>query len=102
MGFRERPVTAREFIKLLKNLGFELERQRSGAHEQWMHPRFEGKRRAVTVSQHNAPFHGKILKFMRNQAGLSKRELWKCLEDEKYARQLGANNAPVSVLGTNR
>ena len=45
-----RSVTAREVIRALRKDGFELEKQRPGAHQQYRHP--EDKRR-VTVSFHS-------------------------------------------------
>ncbi|WP_369413791.1 type II toxin-antitoxin system HicA family toxin [Halomonas alkalisoli] len=88
---------------MLKNLGFEQDRQAGTSHEQWEHPCFEGQRRLVTVSQHLEPFHRELLKNMRNQVGLSKRDLMKCLVDERYAKRMGERNAPpAAVLESNR
>jgi len=44
-----RGVTAREIVRALRRDGFELEKQRPGAHQQYRHP--DDKRR-VTVSFH--------------------------------------------------
>lgn len=86
MGTRERPVSAREFEKLLKTLGFSMLPQDGTSHRQWEHPRFNGGYRHVTVSPHNEPFTKTLLKNMRNQAGLSKREFFKYLDDSKAAK----------------
>lgn len=102
MGFRERPVDWREFEKLLKRLGFTLDRQNGTSHSQWEHPSFKGKRRLVTVSQHHSPFARKLLKDMRSQMGLSKKELFSCLNDDSYADKLAAQHSPSTVPSTNR
>ena len=88
MGFRERPVDWREFEQLLTTLGFRLDRQNGSAHAQWEHPCFKGERRLVTVSRHHSPFARTLLQAMRAQMGLSKKELFRCLDDEDYARRL--------------
>lgn len=88
MGVRERPVDWRELEQLLTILGFYLERQPGSAHAQWEHLCFKGERRLVTVSRHHSPFARSLLKAMRTQMGLSKKELFRCLDDESYARRL--------------
>ena len=61
-----RNVTAREVVRALRKDGFELEKQRPGAHQQYRHP--EDKRR-VTVSFHSQgdTFRVKTLKSMVEQ-----------------------------------
>lgn len=95
MGFRERPVDWRELERVLTILGFLLERQNGTAHAQWEHPCFKGERRLVTVSRHHSPFARSLLQSMRTQIGLSKKELFRCLDDEEYARRL-AGQTPTS------
>ena len=102
MGYRERPVDCKEFEKLLRMLGFELDRQKGTSHAQWEHPCFKGKRRLVSVSRHHSPFARSLLKDMRNQMGLSKKEFFRCLEDESYARKLAQANAPTVVPSGSR
>jgi len=102
MGFRERPVKYREFEKLLKNLGFELKRQDGTSHRQWEHPRFKGERRLVTVSPHNEPFTRSLLKDMMRQMGMRKNEFFKCLENERHAKSVGAQHSPEVVQPAGR
>lgn len=92
MGVKERPVDYREFEKLLKELGFFIERQNGTSHTQWEHPNFRGKRRLVTVSRHNSPYVKSVLKSMREQAGLSKKELFNCLVNDKYLQKIIKNH----------
>ncbi|MBE0399008.1 type II toxin-antitoxin system HicA family toxin [Halomonas sp. FME1] len=84
---RERPVTEREFVAVLKELGFKHKRT-SGSHEQWEHLLFNHKRRMVSVDGHHAPFTKSLLKSMINQAGLSKKEFLKCLEHISHCEVL--------------
>lgn len=73
---RERPVTDREFKAVLKKLGFEPRARKSTSHEQWV----KGTRR-VTVDAHHAPYHRMLLKLMLRQAGLSKRQFFRLLDE---------------------
>lgn len=76
---RERPVTHREFLRVLRHLGFEKSGRTSGSHEKWA--RTVGKRRyVVTVDKHHAPYHRRLLRLMLHQAGLTKREFFKLLD----------------------
>ena len=61
-----RGVTAREIVRALRKDGFELEKQRPSAHQQYRHPE---DRRRVTVSFHRGgeTFAVKTLKSMVEQ-----------------------------------
>lgn len=83
-----RPVTYREFIKVLKELGFELKSHNGTSHEQWQHINFNGSRRLVSVSGHHAPYAKWLLVSMLRQAGLSKKELISCIRKKGYCQEL--------------
>ena len=85
---RERPVEAKEFISVLKKLGFTQKKARSTAHEQWEHTMFHGQRRVVTVDAHIAPFTRSLLRSMIGQAGLTKKEFFRCLENLQHCDSL--------------
>jgi Predicted periplasmic or secreted lipoprotein len=75
---RERPVTYRDFVRVLAHLGFQQRSSAGGSHEQWVHdgPPF----RKVTVDKHHAPFHRTLLKLMLAQAQLSKDRFFSILD----------------------
>ncbi len=76
---KERPVTHKEFKAVLKHLGFEPRPQKGTSHEQWVFD--DGKTfLKVTLDEHNAPYHRRILKLMLNQAGLSKDRFFDLLD----------------------
>ncbi len=87
LGFRKKPVTAKDFRKLLKQLGFR-KIQGKGGHEHWVNDCFRGEPRKVTVSAHNEPFDGDVRKSMISQAGLSQREFFKMLESKHEVKKL--------------
>lgn len=84
---RERPVKTKEFIAVLRELGFEPKRT-NGSHEQWEHAFFNGQRRNVTVDDHHSPFTKWLLKSMLKQAGLKKKEFFQCLEKISHCEVL--------------
>lgn len=73
----ERPVTHSEMVGLLKRLGFTCVRTR-GSHTQW-EGEYGGQRRMVTLDEHHSPYHRSLLRSIRNQIGMSKRELFDAL-----------------------
>jgi len=46
----------------------------------------------VTVSAHNEPFVGSVLKSMQRQMGLSRREFLRALNNKQHAKKLAARN----------
>lgn len=86
-GGKARPVTCQEFKKVLASLGF-YGSPGKGSHEKWIHPNFKGKKRNVTISCHNAPFHRNILTMMIKQTGLSKKEFMNCLASHDFTLSL--------------
>ena len=74
----ERPLTAREVRRILKNLGFE-HRNTEGGHEQWVrhHP---APFRKVTLGAHVEPFADTLVRYMALQAGVTAREFYSALE----------------------
>lgn len=77
MGTRERPVSYRDFVALLRRLGFTKIRSR-GSHEQWA-GEYAGQFRLCTVSPHHEPFHRELLRSMIKQLGMEKDEFFKQL-----------------------
>ncbi len=75
---RERPVTHKEFVAVLKHLGFEARPQNGTSHVQWVRSE-PGPFRKVTVDSHHAPYHRTLLSSMLNQAGISKKDFFKLL-----------------------
>ncbi|GGA75504.1 hypothetical protein GCM10011521_12080 [Arenimonas soli] len=73
----ERPVTHREMVSLLKSLEFTKVRS-NGSHEMW-EGTYGGQRRVVTLDEHHAPYHRALLRDIRNQIGMSKKELFAAL-----------------------
>ncbi|OOC10036.1 type II toxin-antitoxin system HicA family toxin [Thioalkalivibrio halophilus] len=91
MGFgaNKRQVSHREFTRVLRHLGFEVnKKQGKGAHEKWVHPEFRGAKRVVLVSEHNQPFAKGILRAMIDQTGLKPQEFYRCLDDPKRAMEI--------------
>lgn len=74
----ERPVEHREMEKLLKHLGFSCIRT-TASHDHW-EGEYDGLRRLVTLVEHHSPYHRGLLRDIRNQIGLSKKELFKLLD----------------------
>jgi len=68
----------------LTKLGFSFSSQKGG-HEQWT---ADNPYRKVTVDSHHAPFHRELFKSMANQAGVSKKELFRCCTEKKYQPDL--------------
>lgn len=79
MGARERPVTAAEFKRALRLLGFAPRPRNGGSHEQWVRGSGRAFRR-VTVDAHHAPYHRRMLALMLRQAGLSRAEFFAVLD----------------------
>jgi predicted RNA binding protein YcfA (HicA-like mRNA interferase family) len=73
------PVEYRDIIRLLKHLGFTQRPNKATSHEQWIRegPPF----RKVTVDRPKSPFGPKLVAYMANQMGLSKRELYNKLRE---------------------
>lgn len=72
------PLTYKDVIKILKNLGFELRPQKGTSHEQWV--KTTDKFYKVTVDSPKAPFNKDLIKYMARQAGVSKKEFYRALE----------------------
>ena len=73
----KRPLKAAEVRKILVNLGFAKQPQKSTGHEHWTKegPPF----RKVTLSAHNEPFDDFIVGSMARQAGVSVKEFYSAL-----------------------
>lgn len=91
---RARPVTEKEFVSVLKELGFKIKRTAS-SHDQWEHILFNHQRRMVTVDGHHEPFTKDLLMSMIKQAGLSKKEFFKCLEHVSNCEKLRKKYDPA-------
>ncbi len=76
---RERPVSDREFKKVLLHLGFEPRSKKGTSHEQWV--KMTGREFwRVTVDPHHEPYHRELLALMLKQAGLSKSKFFEILD----------------------
>lgn len=75
MGRGERPVSDREFKKVLRYLGYSPLPRTGTSHEKWVK---DG--RLVVVDSHHQPYHRKLLKLMLAQAGISKRDFFALLD----------------------
>lgn len=76
MGRGERPVTDREFKRVLRHLGFEPKPRTGTSHEKWTR---DG--RIVIVDSHHAPYARRLLAAMLHQAGISKNDFFKLLDE---------------------
>lgn len=74
------PLTCKQVKKILKNLGFELEKtKRAGtSHEHWKKV-VAGKLYKVTVDCPKEPFTGDLIRSMSHQAGVSKKKFYAAL-----------------------
>ena len=75
---RWRRLTAKEVRTIVRNLGFTL-KSTEGGHEHWAReqpPPF----RKVTIDVHVAPFGPVLIRYMANQAGVSKAEFYAALD----------------------
>ena len=63
------PVTHKDAVRILKNLGFTQRPQKGTSHTQWVR---EDKRGffKVTLDEHNAPYTKKLLKSIARYCGL--------------------------------
>lgn len=79
MGFgrRYRPLSYKEVTGVLKKLGFHF-RNQEGSHEQWVND--SKPFRKVTVDKPKQPFHGDLIKYMCQQAGVSKSEFYSLVD----------------------
>ncbi len=80
MSSRFPPLTAAEVRRILRNLGFQMEKGRGGAHEQWRKLVPGQPARKVTLSPHHEPFKNRIVEYMVAQAGVTKAEFYAALE----------------------
>jgi predicted RNA binding protein YcfA (HicA-like mRNA interferase family) len=80
MSSRYPPLTAADVRRILSNLGFELEKGRGGAHEQWRKLAPGQPARKVTLSPHHQPFKNRIVDYMATQAGVTKAEFYAALK----------------------
>ena len=65
----KRPLTSREVLRILKNLGFE-HRYTEGGHENWVR-HDPSPFRKVTLDAHLQPFSDTLIRYMAAQAGVS-------------------------------
>lgn len=61
---------------MLRSLGFEPKPRNGTSHEKWT-----GNGRLVVVDAHHSPYHRKLLKLMLDQAGISKRDFFRMLDE---------------------
>jgi predicted RNA binding protein YcfA (HicA-like mRNA interferase family) len=82
MSPRFPPLTAAEVRRILGNLGFQIEKGRGGAHEQWRKLAPGLPTRKVTLSPHPEPFKNRIVEYMAAQAGVTKTEFYAALKKQ--------------------
>ncbi len=67
------PLTPREVVQVLNELGFVLDRQK-GAHAQYKHP---VKKTLVTVDMGVSEFRDTLMKSMIDQSGFSREDFYR-------------------------
>ena len=84
-GQKFSPPKCREVKALLIRLGFVKQPQKSGtSHEKYRHDCFRGQQRNVSVDCPKDPFGVILVKYMSEQAGLSKEEFYQGCSDSKW------------------
>lgn len=76
---KHRPLTCKEVKTILKNLGFAPRPQKGTSHEQWVKDE-GGRRQKVTVDCPKAPFTHDLIRWMAQQAGVSKKAFYAALD----------------------
>lgn len=69
------PLSYRDVVRILTNLGFSPKKRTSTSHEKWSKT-VNGQRYVVTVDQHEEPFDAFLVSSMSKQAGVSKKEFY--------------------------
>lgn len=77
---RHHPLTCKEVKRILTNLGFQPRPQQGTSHEHWVKD-VGGRRYKVTVDCPKAPFSHDLIRSMASQAGVSKKDFYKALDD---------------------
>ena len=80
MGQKYRPLTCKEVKAILKKLGFTPRPRKGTSHEQWVKDTNQ-RRYKVTVDCPKAPFSQDLVTFMANQAGLTKKQFYRELDN---------------------
>ena len=82
MSRRWPALTCSDVKRALKVLGFEPEKGRGGSHQQWK--RFaDGRIFKITVDCPKAPFSMDLIDSMCCQAGVSRKELYRCADKKR-------------------
>lgn len=76
MGFKHHPLEYHQVAKALDKLGFEKRDHNGTSHEQWVPKDPNAPFRKVTVDKPKAPFHRDLIKWMCQQAGVSKKKFY--------------------------
>lgn len=82
------PLTCAQVKQILTNLGFAPRPKKGTSHEQWV-GQIRGQFRKVTVDCPQAPFTQDLIRWMANQAGVTKKELYEALDAEKAKKTSG-------------
>jgi hypothetical protein len=77
------PLTCKEVKQILKNLDFWPLPRTGTSHEKWTNI----NHRSVTVDCSKEPFGAILMKYMANQAGVSKKEFYKALVKPKEVKK---------------
>ena len=75
---RYHPLTCKEVKKILKNLGFTEQKQSGTSHQHWKKI-VNGRLYKVTVDCPKQPFGHDLIKWMSQQAGVSKKQFYDAL-----------------------
>ena len=85
------PLKCDEVIALLTNLGFVPEKQQGTSHVHYKRLSNKHDLLKVTVDCHKAPFSHELIKYMRLQAKLSKKDFYNA-RDKKLAEKIINDN----------
>ncbi|MFT3754693.1 MAG: type II toxin-antitoxin system HicA family toxin [Pseudoxanthomonas sp.] len=72
-------MSAKEVEAVLKHLGFTPRKQKATSHVNWVRGEGTQDYKRVTVDANNEPFKDQALKWMLNQAGISKKDFYAIL-----------------------
>lgn len=76
---KHRPLTCKEVKIILKNLGFAPRPRKGTSHEQWVKD-VGGRRFKVTLDCPKSPFGHDLIRYMAQQAGVSRKAFYAALD----------------------
>lgn len=72
------PLTYKQVVAALRQLGFEQRPNKATSHEQWV---AQEPFRKVTVDKHEQPFNQDLVSSMARQAGLTKKAFYQLVKE---------------------